>query len=46
MLVAQWQNAVTRKDMVKFFSFRDFNEVKHVEVLLDLTPMALLGSFR
>ncbi|CAA2975910.1 Hypothetical predicted protein [Olea europaea subsp. europaea] len=26
MLVAQWQNAVTRKDMVKFFSFRDFNE--------------------
>ncbi|KAL2548503.1 hypothetical protein Fot_10033 [Forsythia ovata] len=26
MLVAQLQNAVTRKDMVKVFSFRDFNE--------------------
>ncbi|CAI9759619.1 unnamed protein product [Fraxinus pennsylvanica] len=26
MLVAQWQNAVTRKDMVRVFSFRDFNE--------------------
>ncbi|KAL2471961.1 hypothetical protein Adt_40097 [Abeliophyllum distichum] len=26
MLVAQWQNAVTRKDMVEEFSFRDFIE--------------------
>ncbi|CAI9771511.1 unnamed protein product [Fraxinus pennsylvanica] len=26
MLVAQWQNAVTRKDMVEEFSFRDFTE--------------------
>ncbi|KAK2979355.1 hypothetical protein RJ640_002761 [Escallonia rubra] len=27
MLLAQWQNAVTRKDMVETFSFQDFNEL-------------------
>ncbi|KAK3018130.1 hypothetical protein RJ639_004589 [Escallonia herrerae] len=27
MLIAQWQNAVTRKDMVETFSFQDFNEL-------------------
>lgn len=27
MLVAQWQDAVTRKDMVEAYSFEDFKEV-------------------
>lgn len=34
MLVGQWQNAVTRKDMVEEFSFRDFIEV-HVEITFE-----------
>ncbi|GFZ16674.1 hypothetical protein Acr_25g0010830 [Actinidia rufa] len=28
MLIAQWQNALTRKDMVETFSFKDFKEVR------------------
>ena len=27
MLIAQWQNGVTRKDAAKAFSFKDFKEV-------------------
>lgn len=27
MLVAQWQDAVTRRDMAELFSFEDFKEV-------------------
>lgn len=27
MLVAQWQNAVTRKDMAASYSYNDFKEV-------------------
>lgn len=31
MLVAQWQNAVTRRDTVETFSFEDFKEVMKLE---------------
>lgn len=30
MLIAQWQDAVTRKDMVEAYSFSDFREVSVV----------------
>lgn len=33
MLVAQWQDGVTRKDTVQMFSFEDIKKVKQVPFL-------------
>ena len=39
MLIAQWQNAVTRKDVVETYSFSDFKEVLFINFGTALNPM-------
>ena len=41
ILIAQWQYAVTRKDMVEAFSFKDFKEVQIVVIIFMIPPFLL-----
>lgn len=43
MLVAQWQNAVTRKDMAEAYSYKDFKEVFMIKKILTLYTSIFLG---